>query len=204
MQQPERKLESATNSFSPALQRALEKLPPGLYAHVQRVRQVARELAEPLGLDLGLVDLAAAAHDIARAVKGPALLAEAQRRGLPVPQVEAQHPILLHGPVGAERLRRDFGVAEPQVLEAVHWHSTAAADLGPVGRVVFLADKLDPTKASRYPFIQEVLELVPQDLDLAMELFLTRELERLLHSGGLVHPASVEARNAILLRLKGA
>jgi hypothetical protein len=36
-----------------------------------------------------------------------------------------------------------------------------------------------------------------------MVLFLTREMERLLQSGELVHPASLEARNDLLIRLKG-
>ncbi len=176
----------------------LEGLPRGLYAHVQQVRATARELAAPLDLDPALVDLAASAHDIARVVKGPRLLAEARRRGIRIDRVESALPVLLHGPVGAERLRRDLGVTEPQVLEAVHWHSTAAPGLGLIARVVYLADKLDPTKASRYPFMEAVRDLALRDLDGALELFLTRDLQRLLHAGELVHPASVEARNDLL------
>ena len=53
---------------STALALALGKLPRGLSAHVQRVRATARELAAAMGLDPTLVDLAAAAHDIARAM----------------------------------------------------------------------------------------------------------------------------------------
>ena len=156
---------------SPGLQRVLEGLPRGLYAHVQQVRATARELAAPLGLDPALVDLAASAHDIARVVKGPRLLAEARRRGIRIDRVESALPVLLHGPVGAARLRRDLGVTEPQVLEAVHWHSTAAPGLGLIARVVYLADKLDPTKASRYPFMEAVRDLALRDLDGAVELF---------------------------------
>ena len=168
----------------------LEGLPKGLYAHVQQVRATARELAAPLDLDPALVDLAASAHDIARVVKGPRLLAEARRRGIRIDRVESALPVLLHGPVGAERLRRDLGVTEPQVLEAVHWHSTAAPGLGLIARVVYLADKLDPTKASRYPFMEAVRDLALRDLDGALELFLTRDLQRLLHAGELRPPSS--------------
>lgn len=196
-------IEESPRLASPALALTLKKLPKGLYAHVQRVRAVARDMATPLGLDPALVDLAAAAHDIARATKASLLLAEARHRGITLGLVEAQVPLLLHGPLGAERLRRDFDVSEPQVLEAVHWHSTATPGLAPMAKVIFLADKLDPNKASRYPFIDEVRELARQELDQAMVLFLTREMERLLQSGELVHPASLEARNDLLIRLKG-
>ena len=76
---------------SPALALALGKLPEGLYAHVQRVRAIARDLAAPLDLDPALVDLAAAAHDIARAAKGPQLLAEARQMGLAVLPPDINH-----------------------------------------------------------------------------------------------------------------
>ena len=186
----------------PGLREALEQLPRGLYDHIQRVRQEAQALAEALGLDVEQVDLAAAAHDIARAMSGEALLVEAARRSLSVHVVETHLPVLLHGPVGAARLQGDLGVEDSQVLEAVHWHSTGVMGMGSIGQAVFLADKLDPTKAARYPFIGEVRELAHQDLDRAMLLFLNGELQRLVQSGQPVHPAALEARNELLLRLK--
>ena len=187
----------------PPLEQALAQLPKGLRRHIQWVRQTARELAALHGLEVAPADQAAAAHDIARALPGRRLLAEARRRELPVSPVEAQLPILLHGPVGADRARLSLGLQEPQVLEAVRWHSTASPGLSPLGQVVFLADKLDPGKVRRYPFLEEVRALAWRDLDRAMVLFLSRDLERLLAAGGLVHPAALEARNELLLRLKG-
>jgi predicted HD superfamily hydrolase involved in NAD metabolism len=175
----------------------------GLRRHTQWVRQTACELAAFYGLEVALADQAAAAHDIARALPGRRLLAEAHRRGLPVSRVEAQLPILLHGPVGADRARPQLGLQDPQVLEAVHWHSTASPRLSPLGQVVFLADKLDPTKVRRHSFLEEVRTLAWRDLDQAMVLFLSRDLEHLLAGGELVHPAALEARNELLLRLKG-
>lgn len=182
------------------LQEALRRLPRGLYQHLGRVRSLARELAAPLGLDLERVDLAAAAHDIARAEKGDALLAQAQALGLTVHPVEAKVPILLHGPVAAESLRRAGAITDSELLEAVRWHSTGHPSFGPLGKVLFLADKLEPGKASHTPAQERLLELARQDLDAAMLELLTQELKSLLRRGQLVHPASVEARNALLER----
>ncbi len=185
------------------LDEALEALPRGLRAHIERVRVEASSLAAPLALDAVRVDLAAAMHDLCRSMPGEDLLAEARRRGLRVNRVEEEAPMLLHGPVAAARLRGELGVGDVEVVEAVHWHSTAAPGLHAMGKVVFLADKLDPAKARRYSFIDAVRALAAEDLDEALEAFLSGELQRLVRAGELVHPASVEARDELAAALRG-
>ena len=185
------------------LQEALAVLPRGLRAHIGRVRVEASSLAASLALDSGRVDLAAAMHDLCRAMPGEELLAEARHRGVAVNRVEEQAPMLLHGPVAAARLRGELGVADVEVVEAVHWHSTAAPGLHAIGKVVFLADKLDPAKAARYSFIDVVRGLAGEDLDAALEAFLSGELQRLVRGGHLVHPASVGAREELAAALRG-
>ena len=93
------------------------------------------------------------------------------------------------------------GLEDQDVYEAVYWHSTAHAGLGPVGKVVFLSDKLDPHKVSRYPFQRELGDLAIQSLDRAIFEFLNRELVSLLQQGSLVHPVEVEARNDLAIKM---
>ncbi len=180
---------------------ALRGLPGPLYEHVQQVRRIATDLAGPLGLDLARVDLAAAAHDIDRASSAATLLESAKRYGIGVNAVEARLPMLLHGPVAAARLRHEMGIEDEDVLEAVRWHTTGVEPCGPIGRLIFIADKLDPDKAARYPHIDVVREQASRDLDRAAATFLAGDLTRLVGQGGLVHPASLEAYNSLILRL---
>lgn len=104
-------------SFLPdPLKVVLGKLPKGLYSHTQRVCSEARSLAPLFGLELELVELAAAAHDICRSMKGNDLLLEAERRSLPIQEIDKQLPILLHGPVAAAIVRDEFGMPEKTSL----------------------------------------------------------------------------------------
>jgi len=64
---------------------------------------------------------------------------------------------------------------------------------------VFLADKLDPHKARRYRWLQQLAETAKESLEIAAAEYLTREMAALLKAGSLLHPASVEARNHLLL-----
>ena len=180
--------------------RRMGALPKGLFEHIFRVRQLALELSRCHSVNEEKASLGALARDVARAMKGGKLLRMARELGIPVHPVEARLPVLLHGPVGAELLRREEALDDPEVYEAVYWHSTAHDGMGPVAKVVFLADKLDPYKIDRYPYLPELRDLAMESLDRGMLTFLDRELAFLLHQGSLVHPAWVEARNELVLK----
>ncbi len=179
----------------------LAALPSGLRDHVERSRGVARGLAKRHGVDLHKADLGTAAHDIARAVKGDALLTEAERLGLRVNLVERRTPLLMHGRIGAKWLETEDGVSDPEILEAVRWHTTGRKDMGAVAKVVFLADKLDPRKVERYPYLERVASLAQDSLDAAILEYLSNELEYLLRQGLLIHPASVGLRNQLMVQM---
>ena len=182
------------------LQTLIKELPQGLQDHLHRTRDVALDLARRHGVDTAEVELAALGHDICRALDDATLLTGARTAGILVHTVEERVPVLLHGPLAAHRLQQECGVTDTEVLEAVRWHSTSCAGMGRVGLVVFLADKLDPDKASRNPQQDQIKEAALGSLERAVADYLTAELSSLLAQGGLLHPASVEARNDLLMR----
>ena len=185
------------------LHHRLKALPDGLQSHIYRVRDVALELAAPHNIDLQQAELGALAHDVCRAVPGEDLIRMASELDVPVSDVEQDFPLLLHGPVGAELLREEEDLNDDILYEAVRWHSTAHASLDPLGKLVFLADKLDPQKAAVYSYQGKLHDMALESLDLALLEFLSREMAKRIEGGGTVHPASVDARNSLILKLKG-
>lgn len=190
------------------IQRRVDALPPKLQAHIARAQDAARELAPWHGVAPERAALGILAHDIARAMPGAELLQYAAQFGLPVGMVDRRVPVLLHGPVGAEILRREEGLpaagadsvgdcATAGLYQAVYWHTTAHPDLDDLGKVVFLADKLDPNKGKKYPYQPQLWELARESLDAAIGEFLTRQIVDLTGRGLLVHPMMVKARDAI-------
>ena len=184
------------------LQIRLKSLPDGLQAHIYRVRDVAQELAARHGIDPDRAELGALAHDVCRAIPGKDLLKMSADLGVPVTDLDRDFPILLHGPVGAELLRKEDDLTDHSIFEAVRWHSTAHASLDDLGKLVFLADKLDPQKAAIYSYQAKLHDMALESLDLALLEFLSREMAARIEKGGTVHPASVDARNSLVLKLK--
>ncbi len=195
---PTKGIMSSLSPGNPRLRELSLQLPPGLQQHIEWVRGKALELARLHNIDPARTEVAAMAHDLARAMEVTELLAKAREWGLAFHPMEEQVTVLLHAPVGAEILRRECGIGDREVLEAVRWHTTFNLGLGPVAKIVFLADKLDPQKLERYPFLERVDGLAREDLDAAAQVFLQEELASMIRAGRLVHPASVEGLNELL------
>ncbi len=177
----------------------LEGLPRGLREHVERVVKISDGLAVAHQVERDRAELCARSHDLCRAMTGKELLSRARELGLPVHPVEERLPLLLHGPVAAELLRQE-GLEDKEVYQGIYYHSTGCAGMSPVAKVVFLADKLDPHKQRRYPYLEELSVTARGSLDAAVLMFLDREMVRFVEGGQLIHPASVEARNELLGR----
>ncbi len=176
----------------------LDALPVGLRDHVERVRDIGRRLALRHGVDAELVDLGLAAHDLARHLDDTELVRRAEALDIAPSAVERSLPVLLHGHVAAAELERD-GMTDTRVLEGVRWHTTGHRGMGDVAKIVFLADKLDPQKAGRYPFLPEIQDLARDSLDAALLRFLELSTADHLRQGRLIHPKSIEFRNGLLL-----
>ena len=184
-----------------AVREAVTRLPQGLVEHVERVVAEADRLAagfKELGREQ--VELAAWGHDIARALSPRELLTKARQFGLEVGPVEEEAPILLHGPVGAEILRQEYGIDDPQVLAAARFHSTGRAGMSLLEKVIFVADKIEPGKVRAKPALARVQDLADRDLDAAILEYLEQMLAMAREEGWPVHPQAVAARSDLLLR----
>jgi len=180
------------------LRAAVARLPRGLVEHIEGAVAEARRLALIHGADEERAALAAWGHDIARAVSPPELLARARGLGLAVDPVEEQAPILLHGPIGAVILSRDYDIDDPDVLAAARHHTTGRARMSILEKVVFVADKVEASKVRARPILARVRELAERDLNAAILEYLEQMLAVAREEGWPPHPQAVAARNELL------
>jgi predicted HD superfamily hydrolase involved in NAD metabolism len=182
------------------LRHAVEALPDGLRDHVLRVESEATALAQRHHLDTQRAALSALGHDLVRHIKGEALLTLARGYGITPDSVEEASPVLVHGPVAARILARDYGFADAEVLAGIDCHTTARAGMTALEQVLFVADKVEPWKLAREPVLAEVKQLADESLDAAVLRYLDYNLEQSIRRGWQVHHRSFEARNQLLSR----
>jgi predicted HD superfamily hydrolase involved in NAD metabolism len=160
-------------------------------AHTLRVTETADRLAERHGLDGRRARLAALLHDSARELKDEKLLRLAREFGHRIVEVEREKPNLLHGPVAAGLARRELGVADEEVLDAIRVHTTAAPGMRPLALALYVADKIEPGRD--YPGVEDLRTLAEEDLESATLGALRRAIAHNRERGRETHPLSLEA-----------
>ncbi len=170
------------------------ELPAGIVEHIDRVVTVTADLARLHGVDERRALLAAQGHDLLRAMAPEALLEAAALRGLEVTDLDREHPVLLHGPLGAIELEQRGWVDDREVLDAIAWHTTGHPEYGSLAWAVFVADKVEPEKMLHWPALQAVAELAEESLEEAALLYLDLNRRKAARQGWTVHPMAEETR----------
>ncbi len=119
---------------------------------VQHSLSVAAHLCSygaSLGLDPVVMETAGILHDCCRALSDAEMLAQAARYGIEVTYPCDERPLLLHGPVGAEYVRRELGIDDADIQEAIRWHTTGHPGIGLLAQALFVADFSEPLR--KYP-----------------------------------------------------
>jgi predicted HD superfamily hydrolase involved in NAD metabolism len=158
---------------------ARERLSEKRYDHTLRVADTAEHLARVHGLDL---------HDAVRETGPDEFLRLAGEWNLPVGEIEKESPKLLHGPVAAEFSRRELGVEDEEVLDAIRAHTTGRPGMGPLALVLYIADKIEP--ARDYPSVGRLRELSERNLRATTTEALRRAISYNEKRGKRTHPSS--------------
>ena len=119
------------------------------------------------------------------------LLALARDFGVPLDAALLDNPVLLHGPVAAGLARRDWGLRDPALLEAIACHTIPEPEMGPLAKIVYLADGCDPNRPA-WPGREALVALCRQDLDLAMVRAMEGTLAYLQDRGETPYPGTLE------------
>ncbi len=123
----------------------LRNLTTARVEHSLSTAEFCRNLSDRFGIGAERGLIAGLGHDIAREFPASEILALTD--GDPsVTDVERGKAVLLHGRAGAAMLRGRFGVLDEGILEAVRHHTLGRPGLGTLGKVLFVADYLEPLR----------------------------------------------------------
>ena len=143
--------------------------------HSREVARLASELCDRFHADEEKGYIAGMAHDLARELDVGEILLLAESDGAPVSDWERARPLLLHGRAAAAVLTKHTGYTDPDTLQAIRDHITGRGSMGPISKIVFVADFLEPTRDFVSPeFRRRTLALSLDEMTLAV-------LERKLH-----------------------
>ncbi len=102
-----------------------------------------------------------------------------------------------HGPRCADRLARE-GERDRGVLDAVRYHSLGYSGWDAVGRILYLADHLEPGRTHDREARATLRARVPAELDAVLREVAHRRIEWMLRSGWPLTVETVDFWNALV------
>ena len=138
------------------------------FLHSRNVALMSWDLCRRLGhlyrLDPELGYLAGIAHDLGKPLGEKELFKLVKNDGRKISDLEKEKPSLLHGRASAVLLQERFNVDNKDVLEAVALHTSGGSDMGPLAKVVYVADKMEVSREKAYSAVKKLV-YTEDDLD---------------------------------------
>ncbi len=138
-----------------------ERLSDKTVSHCIFTAALMTSYADQVGITNDQATTAGLLHDLYKDIDDAATLATAEKFGIVPTETQRRNPYLLHGPLAAEDCRRNLGIHDEAVLEAIEWHTTGRPGLGPVGLALYLADFAEPSR--RHAAAAEAREILRRD-----------------------------------------
>lgn len=126
--------------------RLQKNLNPQRFEHSLGVSYTAACLAMRYGTDPFLAELAGLLHDCAKQYKDKELLEICEKSGFPVGEEERKAPQVLHAVYGPCLAEKKYGIRNPEILDAIRWHTTGKADMTVPEKIIFVADYIEPNR----------------------------------------------------------
>ena len=167
--------------------------------HTMLTVREAVGLAQYHGLSTEKARLAALLHDCAKLGREETVR-YAEKMGYALTNEERENPFLIHSRIGALLARDLYGVQDTEILNAVERHTVGCAEMTPFDEVIFLADKLEPSRD--YRRIRDLRELAFRDLDRATIAVLRNTIEYTENKGMRIHPQTEITIAALEKRVK--
>ena len=111
--------------------------------HSLSVARLAYSIAEHNGLDASRAYIAGILHDIGKE--------ESHAEKMELLKAYYSNPEELptfsyHQFAGALIAEKEFGISDPEIIDAIRYHATGKADMKPLGMIIYAADKIEPTR----------------------------------------------------------
>ena len=163
-----------TYSREELMQKVQMRMSERRFKHVLGVEETAIALAGKYGCSLEKASIAALTHDY-----DPALLHYGNA--------------IWHGLVGASFVERELGITDEEILHAIRVHTTGAAEMSLLDKIIYVADYIEPGRS--FPGVQDAREIALLDLDEAVAFETKHTLAHLIEQEQQIYPKTIETYN---------
>lgn len=169
------------------------------YVHSLGVAGEARKLARKYGVDEDRAYYAGLVHDCAKEVPPNEIVGILENKyGVNVDNMSKLTPKLLHGTLGACYAQSYFGIYDPEILDAVKYHTTGKSNMSMLAKIIYVSDYIEPNRD--FDGVDELRRLAYINIDEAIIKGISETIIDLLDRGLLLHPDTIHALNDLVIK----
>ena len=171
-------------------------LKPERYVHSLGVAQSSFDLAQKYGYDTQKAYLVGLLHDCAKNIPKQEQIEICRQNGIKLDDIELITKGLIHAKTGVAVAQNEFGLADPELLNAICYHATGRENMTLLEKIVYVADMIEPSRA--FGNLEELRREAFIDLDRALLMTMNLVLKFNIEKNSILHPTTLLARNYLL------
>lgn len=168
------------------------KLSQKRFKHTTSVVEAALTLSYRYGVNLRKTYLAAMLHDYAKELKEDEKRTLCKEFAIPLDDIQEKNINLMHGQLSAKLSQKEFGINDPEILDAISYHNTGRAGMSLLEKIIKVADTIEANRKS-YPALEEIRTLSVSNLDRAVYTSIESGISFTQKKGHTVHPYGTAA-----------
>ena len=107
---------------------------------------------------------------------------------------------LWHAPVGAFLVKKEAGITDVEILDAIAYHTSGRVGMSLLDKVIYLADYIE--RGRSFPGVDEVRLTAKRNLDHAVIQALRNTVVFLMKRNQAIYPDTFKTYNDLIMNLK--
>jgi predicted HD superfamily hydrolase involved in NAD metabolism len=171
------------------------QMPDKRWKHTLGVMESSLKLAGRYGADPERAETAAILHDVAKywPVDRMRKIIEENNLSQDLLRHDKQ---LWHAEVGAYVAEQEYGISDPEILDAIRYHTSGREGMGLLEKIVCLADYIEPGRD--FPGVDHIRKLAKVSLEEGLVAGFDSTIRLLLEKRRIVFPLTMLARNDLV------
>lgn len=157
--------------FSHLINKLKQSIPKKTYEHAASTTLYAMKFIAKLSLDYKKVFVACILHDCAKHI---------------VKEIEGVPSKVCHQFTGAELAQTEYNITDIEVLDAIRYHTSGKPNMTNLGKLVFVADMLEPTR--NYEGVEQLREELEKNFEKGFFLCIKASMEKILKEKYPIYP----------------
>ena len=188
-----------TYDMESAERRISSELSGKRWRHTMGVVEHAVRLAEIYGFNRRKAYIAAIFHDCAKEMPGREKLKRCNEWGIALDNIMRSQVDLAHGLLSAEKAKLEFNIDDPEILNAIRYHTTGREQMSLLDKILLTADCIEPNRNGILE-LEDIRRAADVDLDKAVAIALRMKIAFTNSKKQAVHPLSIQALDNIILK----